>query len=163
MNYKTMFVVLVFPIALFASGPIVQLIAHGHPYGNVACAQDAADADDGAAISSEPAVAPPDIHGPWGGSLDDPSLGMIGLVVDIFQNGSKLNGTIAASVNAHGTFKGNIASDGMTITLKFKQKHHSCRVTFDGTLVDPTDINGTYTSKHCGKLSSGTFTLGKVM
>jgi hypothetical protein len=30
-------------------------------------------------------------------------------------------------------------------------------------LVDPTDINGTYTSKHCGKLSSGMFSLSKVM
>ena len=162
MNYKTVFVVLIFPIALFASGPIVQLIAHGHPYSKVAWAQDAADTDNEGAVSSEPAVAP-DIHGAWAGSIDDPSLGMVGLDVDIFQNGSKLNGTFSTSVGPHGTFKGKIASDGMTVTMKFKQKHHNCKVTTVGILVDPTDVQGTYTSKHCGMLSSGTFTLGKVM
>ena len=163
MNFKTFFVLLTFPIALFAAGPIAQLIVQGHLYGDVAWGQDASGADDGEAASSEPAVTPPDIHGPWLGSIDDPSLGMVGLQVDIFQNGSKLNGTFAASVGAHGTFKGNIGSDGMTVTMKFKQKHHNCKVTTVGTLVDPTRIEGTYTSKHCGKLSSGTFFLGMLM
>jgi hypothetical protein len=163
MTFKTMFVLLTFPIALFLSGPIAQLIAHGHPNSNSAWAQDAIDADVGEDASSEPAVAPPDVQGTWAGSYDDPSLGMFNITVVIFQNKSKLIGTFQTSVNAHGTFKGKIASDGMTITTKFRQSHHPCRVTNVATLTDATDMHGTYTSKHCGGLSSGTFTLGKVM
>ena len=163
MTFKTAFVLLTFPIALLASGPIVNLFAHGNPYDNLAWAQDATDSDQGESVPSEPAAAPPNVQGTWAGSIDDPSLGMFNITLDIFQNQNKLNGTFTTSVNAHGTFKGKIASDEMTITLKLKQNHHSCTVTTVGKLVDPTDINGTYTSKHCGKLSSGAFSVSKTM
>ena len=163
MTFKTVFVLLTFPIALLASGPIAQLIAHGNLYSNSAYAQDAIDADVGENVPSEPAVAPPNVQGMWSGSFDDPALGMFNITFDIFQNQSKLAGTFTTSVNAHGAFKGKIASNGTTITLKLRQNHHPCRVTAVGTLVDPADIMGTYTSKHCGKLSSGSFSVSKVM
>jgi hypothetical protein len=163
MTFKTVFVLLTFPIALLASGPIAQLVAHGHPYSNPAWAQDATDADVGENVSSEPAVAPPNVQGTWAGTFDDPGLGIFDITLDFFQNHSKLVGTFKTSINAHGTFKGKIASDGTTITLKFRQNHHPCRVTTVGTLVDATDIQGNYTSKHCGGLSSGTFSVSKVM
>ena len=75
MSFKTVFVLLIFPIALFASGPIVQLFTHGNPYGNLAWAQDATDGDQGDNVSSEPAAAPPNVQGTWVGSIDDPGLG----------------------------------------------------------------------------------------
>jgi len=162
MKFKTVFVLLTFPIALFASGPIAQMIAHGNSPGNLAWAQET-DADVAENAQSEPAVAPPNVQGTWAGTFDDPSLGIFDITLDIFQNKSKLVGTFMTSVNAHGTFKGKIAADGMTITLKFRQTHHSCKVTTVGTLTDATDISGTYTSKHCGSLSSGSFSVSKVM
>lgn len=163
MTFKTIFVLLTFPIALFVSGPIAQLIAHGHLNGSSAYAQDATDADVGENVSSEPAVAPPNIQGTWSGTFDDPALGVFDITLDIFQNKSKLVGTFTTSVHAHGTFKGKVASDETTITLKLRQSHHPCKVTTVGTLVDATDITGTYTSKHCGKLSSGSFAVSKAM
>jgi hypothetical protein len=163
MTFKTKFVLLTFPIALFASGPIAQLIAHGRPYGNSAWAQDAIDADVGENVPSEPAVAPPNVQGAWAGTFDDPGLGIFDITLDFFQNKSKLVGTFKTSINAHGTFKGKIASNGTTITLKFRQKHHPCSVTTVGTLIDATDMEGTYKSKHCGGLSSGNFSVSKVM
>jgi hypothetical protein len=162
MTFKTVFVLLTFPIALFVSGPIVQLFAHGNPCGHLAWAQDATDTE-GDNVPSEPAAAPPNVQGTWAGSIDDPSLGMVSITFDIFQNQNKLSGTFTTSVNAHGTFKGKIASDEMTTTLKLTQHHHNCRVTTVGKLVDPTDINGTYTSRHCGNLSSGMFSVSKTM
>ncbi len=63
MTFKTMFVLLTFPIAVFASGPIVDLVAHGHLYCNSAWAQDAIDAGVGENVSSEPAAAPPNLQG----------------------------------------------------------------------------------------------------
>jgi hypothetical protein len=150
MTFKTVFVLLTFPIAIFASGPIAQLIAHGHSYGNSAWAQDAIDADVGENVPSEPAVAPPNVQGTWAGTFDDPGLGIFDITLEFFQNHSKLRGTFKTSINAHGTFK-------------FSQNHHPCKVTTVGTLVDATDIQGNYTSKHCGGLSSGTFSVSKTM
>jgi hypothetical protein len=163
MTFKTVFLLLTFPIALFAAGPIAQFVAHSHSYGTSAWAQDAIDAGVAESVPSEPAVAPPNVQGKWAGTFDDPGLGVFDITLDIFQNKSKLVGTFKTSVNAHGTFKGKIASDGTTVTLKFRQNHHPCKVTTVGTLVDPTDIQGTYTSKHCGSLSSGSFSVSKVM
>ena len=162
MTLKTVFVLLTFPIALFASGPIVQFIAHGNSSGNLAWAQET-DADVGENVSSEPTVAPPNLQGAWAGTFDDPVLGIFDITLDFFQNHSKLVGTFKTSINAHGIFKGKIASDGMTVTLKFRQNHHPCSVTTVGTLTDATDMSGTYKSKHCGSLSSGTFSVSKVM
>src|SRR5258708_27476252 len=112
MTFKTMFVLLTFPIAVFASGLIADLVAHGHLYGNSAWAQDAIDAGVGENVSSEPAVAPPNLQGAWAGTFDDPGLGRFDITLDFFQNHSKLIGTFKTSINAHGTFKGKIASNG---------------------------------------------------
>jgi len=75
MTFKTMFVLLTFPIAVFASGLIADLVAHGHLYGNSAWAQDAIDAGVGENVSSEPAVAPPTLQGACAGTFDDPASG----------------------------------------------------------------------------------------
>ena len=41
MKFKIVLVLLTFFFALFASGPIEQLVAHNRSYGNAAWAQDA--------------------------------------------------------------------------------------------------------------------------
>ena len=35
--------------------------------------------------------------------------------------------------------------------------HHGCKVTAPGTLDSATEISGTYTSKHCNGITSGTY------
>ena len=45
MKFKIVLMLLTFSIALFASGPIEQLVAHNRSYGNVAWAQDAGDSE----------------------------------------------------------------------------------------------------------------------
>ena len=157
MKFKTSFVLLTFSIALFASGPIGQVIAHSQSYGNVAWAQDAGDSEQAQDASSEPSVAPPDVQGTWSGPIDDASAGTITLTVDVFQNHSKLRGTWSVP-GANGSFKGKIASDGKTVLLKFKG-HHGCKVTAPGTLDSATEISGTYTSKHCNGITSGMYDL----
>lgn len=153
---KTLFMVLTLSIALVASGPIGQLIAHSKSFGNVAWAQEADDdsvqADD---ASTEPAATPPDLQGTWSGPIDDASAGTATLTVDIFQNKSKLKGTWSVP-GGSGPFKGKINSDGMTVLFKFKG-HHGCKVTAPGTIDSATEISGTYTSKHCNGITSGTY------
>jgi hypothetical protein len=152
---KTVFMLSTFSIALFASGPIGHLIAHNQPYGNVAWAQDAGDADQEDAVSSEPAVTPPDLQGTWSGPIDDDSAGSATLTVDIFQNHSKLKGTWSVP-GGSGKFKGKISSDGMSAKFTFKG-HHGCKVTTTGTLDSATEISGMYTSKHCIGITSGSY------
>jgi hypothetical protein len=154
---KTVFMLSTFSIALFASGPIGRLIAHNQPYGNVAWAQDASDAEQGEDVSSEPAVTPPDVQGTWSGPINDDSAGSTTLTVDIFQNHSKLKGKWSIP-GAKGPFKGKINSDGMTAVFKFKG-HHGCKVTATGTLDSATEISGMYTSKHCNGITSGSYDL----
>ena len=152
---KTVFMLSTFSVALFASGPVGRLIAHNQPYGNVAWAQDAGDAEQGDAVSSEPSVTPPDVQGTWSGPIDDASAGTTTLTVDIFQNKSKLKGTWSVP-GGSGPFKGKISADGMTVLFKFKG-HHGCKVTAPGTIDSATEISGTYTSKHCNGITSGTY------
>ena len=152
---KILFMALTFSIALLASGPIEQLIAHSKSYGNVAWAQDAGDSEQADDASTEPAVTPPDLQGTWSGPIDDASAGTATLTVEIFQNHSKLKGTWSVH-GGSGTFKGKISSDGMTVLFKFKG-HHGCKVTAPGTIDSATEISGTYTSKHCDGITSGTY------
>jgi hypothetical protein len=153
---KTVFMLSTFSIALFASGPIGRLIAHNQPYGNVAWAQDAGDADQEDSVSSEPAVTPPDLQGTWSGPIDD-SNGTTTLTLDIFQNHSKLKGTWSVP-GGSGNFKGKISSDAMSAKFTLKG-HHGCKVITTGLLVSATEISGTYTSKHCNGITSGSYDL----
>jgi hypothetical protein len=155
MKFKTAFVLLTFSVALVASGPIGQVIAHSQSYGNVAWAQDAVDSEQGPDVSSEPSVTPPDVQGTWAGPIVDASAGTTTLTVDIFQNHSKLKGTWLVP-GGSGSFKGKISADGMTALFKFKG-HHGCKVTAPGTIDSATEISGTYTSKHCNGITSGTY------
>jgi hypothetical protein len=152
MKFKIGFAVLTFSIALFASGSIERFSSHG--FGNVAWAQDATDADQ-ADVASGPEVTPPDLQGTWSGPIDDNSAGTTTLTLDIFQNHSKLKGTWSVP-GGEGKFKGKISSDGMSVKFKFKG-HHGCLVTAPGTLDSATEISGTYTSKHCNGITSGTY------
>jgi hypothetical protein len=135
MKFKFSFALLTFSIALFASGRFERFITHSQSYGNVVWAQDASD--------PEPIV--------------DASAGTTTLTIDIFQNKSKLKGTWSAP-GAGGSFKGKISSDGMTVLFKFKG-HHGCKVTAPGMFDSATEISGTYTSKHCSGITTGTFDL----
>jgi hypothetical protein len=155
MKFKIVLVLLTFFFALFASGPIEQLVAHNRSYGNAAWAQDAGDSEQADDASPEPSVTPPDIQGTWSGPIVDASAGTTTLTVDIFQNHSKLKGTWSVP-GGSGSFKGKISSDGMTVLFKFKG-HHGCKVTAPGTIDSATEISGTYTSKHCNGITSGTY------
>jgi hypothetical protein len=154
---KTVFMLSTFSIALFASGPIGRLIAHNQPYDNVAWAQDADDAEQGDAVSSEPATTPPNVQGTWSGPVVDDNSGSTTLTIDIFQNHSNLKGHWS-SPGGSGSFKGKIHSDGVTLLFKFKG-HRGCKITAPGMLDSATEISGTYTSKHCIGITSGKYDL----
>lgn len=154
MKFKFGFALLTFSIAMFASGRIERSISHNQHSGT-AWAQDAADSDQADVAASNPAVTPPDVQGTWSGPIDDASSGSTTLTVVIFQNHSNLKGTWTVP-GGSGPFKGKIAPDGMTVLFKFKG-HHGCKVTAPGTLDSATEISGTYTSKHCNGITSGTY------
>jgi hypothetical protein len=157
MKSKTIFMLLTFSTALFALGPIGRLIAHNQPYGNVAWAQDAGDAEQADAVSSEPATTPPDLQGTWMGPIDDNNSLSTTLTIEIFQNHSKLKGHWSIP-GVSGSFKGKIKSDGASLLLSFKTRH-GCKVTGPGMLKSATEISGTYTSKHCSGVTSGAYDL----
>ena len=170
---KTLFVLVAFSIALFASGRIVQSVTPGQSYGGMAWAQDATDqdgtdADQGDDASSEPdsKVKPPNISGLWSGDIDDNAFGSATLTIDIRQKGSKLKGDWMTEGGRTGSFKGKIKSDGMSISLTFGMKHSKCRIFAEGTLgeqdlarpeVEVPSISGTYTSKKCTDATTGQF------
>ena len=169
---KSFFAVLVFAIALFASGPIARIVAHGQSDAGVAWAQDATDTDDSADVSTEPAVKPPDIAGDWAGDIDDnnPAIGEASFSIDIFQKKSKLKGDWTTGLGGSGTFTGKIKADGETLSFKLKQKHSKCKTKSEGTLEVPADVSpdvvaqpeivGTYTTNgKCDGAEGGTFTL----
>ncbi len=188
---KTFFALVVFSIAIFASGRIVQSVTLGQPYSGVAWAQDGTDQDgtdqdgtdanqgDDASSDPDSKVKPPNISGMWSGHIVDNELGSATLTVDIQQKGSKLKGDWMTEGGLTGTFKGKIKSDGMSVNLTFGKKHSKCRIFAEGTLgtqpaVEPgpaapdvgpfTSIEGMYTSKNCSDASTGMFnlTLGGV-
>jgi hypothetical protein len=157
MKFKFSFALLTFSIALFASGRFERFITHSQSCGNVVWAQDATDTEQDADVSSEPSATPPDVQGTWSGPIVDASAGTTTLTIDIFQNKSKLKGTWSAP-GAGGSVKGKVSSDGMTVLFKFKG-HHGCKVTAPGIFDSATEISGTYTSKHCSGITTGTFDL----
>lgn len=152
MKSKIVLMLLTFSTALFVSGSIGRL-AHNQAFGDVAWAQDASDSE--LESDGSTGVTSPDLQGTWSGPIDDASAGTTTLTVDIFQNHSKLRGRWSVP-GGSGSFKGKISSDGMTVLFKFKG-HHGCKVTAPGTLDSPTEISGTYTSKHCNGITSGTY------
>ena|ERR1700689_674208 len=175
---KTVFVLVAFSIAIFASGRIVQSVTPGQSYSGMAWAQDATDqdatdqggtdADQGADVSSEPdsKAKPPNVSGMWSGNIVDNTLGSATLTIDINQKGSKLKGNWMTEGGRTGSFKGKIKSDGTSISLTFAMKHSKCRIFAEGTLgeedlakpeVEVPSITGTYTSKKCTDATTGQF------
>jgi len=170
---KTLFVLVAFSIAIFASGRIVQSVTSGQSYSGVAWAQDATDqdgtdADQGDDVSSEPdsKVKPPNVSGMWSGNIVDDTLGSATLTIDIRQKGSKLKGDWMTEGGRTGSFKGKIKSDGTSISLTFGMKHSKCRIFAEGTLgeqdlarpdIEAPSITGTYTSKKCTDATTGQF------
>jgi hypothetical protein len=168
---KSFFAVLVFSIALFASGTVARFVGYGQSYGSLAWAQDATDTDDTADVSTEPAAKPPDIAGDWSGEVDDnnPAIGEASFSISVFQKKSKFRGDWETGFGGAGTFVGKIKADGETLSFKLKQKHSKCKIRSEGMLVIPTaapdlvaqpEITGTYTTnKNCRGAEGGTFTL----
>jgi hypothetical protein len=168
---KSFYVFLAFFLALFVPGRFVPLIGHGLPWSGVAWAQDSTDTDDNSDVSAVK-VAPPDIEGSWTGQVDDDSLGVADIDVEIVQKHTKIKGTYAVG-DAVGSFKGKIGSNGVTITLNLKQVKSKCRIKAAGTLTEPEpadqgaavvaqpEISGTYTAKKCGAdgITGGSFSI----
>jgi hypothetical protein len=165
---KTIFVLVAFSIAIFASGRIVQSVIPGQSSSGLAWAQDGTDADQGDEVSSEPdsKVKPPSVSGMWSGNIVDNTLGSATLTIDIRQKGSKLKGDWMTEGGRTGSFKGKIKSDGTSISLTLGMKHSKCRIFAEGTLgeqdlarpdVEANAITGTYTSKKCSDATTGQF------
>jgi hypothetical protein len=155
MKFKATFALLAVSFVMFASDGIVRFASHR--FAGVAWAQDATDADQADDVSSGPDVAPPDLQGTWTGPIVDESSGTHTLTLDIFQNHSKLKGTWSVP-GGSGKFKGKINSAATAARFTFKG-NHKCVVNAPGELVSATEIQGTYTSKHCSNVTSGSFDL----
>jgi hypothetical protein len=144
---------------MFVPGRIARLITH-QPYGSVAWAQEATEAEQSEDVTSEPDATPPAIAGTWMGPIDDDNFGPHTLTLDIFQKKAKIRGDFLLDSVKQGAFKGKIAGDQTTVTLKLKRHH--CVVAATGSLSNSnTELTGTYTSKHCNNASSGNFDLTK--
>jgi hypothetical protein len=170
---KTVFALVAFSIAIFASGRIVQSVTPSQSFSGIAFAQDGTDQDatdavQGDDVSSEPDsnVKPPNINGMWSGNIVDNELGSATLTIDIRQKGSKLKGDWMTEGGRTGSFKGKIKSDGTSISLTFGMRHSKCRIFAEGTLgeqdlarpdVEVPSISGTYTSKKCSDATTGQF------
>jgi hypothetical protein len=159
MTIRNVFVLLTFVAAMFVPGRILRLITH-QPYGSVAWAQEATEAEQPEDVTSEPDVAPPSIAGTWSGELNDASFGLHTFTLDIFQKKAKIRGDFLIDSVKQGAFKGKIEVDQTTVTLELKRHH--CAVAATASLSNSnTKLIGTYTSKHCNNASSGNFDLTK--
>ena len=158
--FKSSFILLLLSVALLSSGPIEQLVAHGRPYGGVAWAQDATDAEQSDDVSSEPAVKPPIIGGDWFGKIQDDSFGGTTFTINIFQKNTKLRGDWSTGAGASGSFTAKFKADGQTLIFKFKAKHSKCKVAAIAMLTNMNgEIQGTYTAKKCTGATKGMFDL----
>jgi hypothetical protein len=117
----------------------------------------AATPSDSADVSSEDDVAPPDLSGIWLGSVTDNSLGSATFTFTVEQKRRRLKGTWSDDIGDAGKFLGHVASDGASLVFKFKVTGHRCRLLATGTLISPTEISGTYTTRHCSSATFGTF------
>jgi hypothetical protein len=157
---RTSLIVLIFSIALFASGRIEQLIAKGHAINGIAWAQDATDANDGPDVSSEPDKKDPlpNLTGNWVGQLEDNTLGESQLNLEMGDKKGKLKGGWGDDSVGGGMFKGKVKGEKVTFTFKSAKK--GCEITAAGTLDGPTLIeHGTFKSKDCAEATSGEFFL----
>jgi len=98
---------------------------------------------------------PPDVQGGWCGSMYDSHIGPGIISVSISQKGTRLSGTWTSDLVVSGTFKGKVAGNLVTLTLR--QDSNQCRAAVNGTLVESGEITGNYTIFGCHKSDGGTF------
>jgi hypothetical protein len=98
---------------------------------------------------------PPDVQGAWCGTLNDSRVGSGTIAMTISQNRSKLGGIWTSDLSGSGTFKGKIAGNAVTFTLR--QKGSACHAAVSGTLVQSGEITGSYSIFGCHQADGGTF------
>lgn len=98
---------------------------------------------------------PPDVQGAWCGTLNDSRAGSGTIAMTISQNRAKLGGIWTSDLTGTGTFKGRIAGNSVTFTLR--QKGSACRAAVTGTLVQSGEITGNYSIFGCHQSDGGTF------
>ena len=98
---------------------------------------------------------PPEVQGAWCGTLNDSRAGSGTIAMTINQNQTKLGGIWTSDLAGSGTFRGRIAGNSVTLTLR--QKGSSCRAAVTGTLVQPGEITGSYSIFGCHQADGGTF------
>ena len=160
---KIAFAILALGLGLFGVSRVGGIPATIGAYGAVAWAQDSTPADDtvqddsgGEVIQPESKKSPPpDVAGPWCGSIEDTDLGPGTISLEVNQKGANLSGSWSDTLGGSGTFKGKIKGDAITATLK--QRDTKCKVAMVGTLVAPDEATGTYSIFGCKQSDGGTF------
>jgi len=117
-------------------------------------ASDLATQEDLSTIIVKPSP-PPDVQGAWCGTLNDSRAGSGTIAMTISQNRTKLGGIWNSDLAGSGTFRGRIAGNAVTFTLR--QKGSTCRAAVTGTLVEPGEITGSYSIFGCHQADGGTF------
>jgi hypothetical protein len=153
---KIIFVMAGIFLATFAMGRVESFAAHRGFGGSLAWAQSWGDLSGDASPQtgdSQAQTAPPNIAGPWVGTIDDHHFGEGDLSFEFTQNGSKLKGTYDSSFGG-GKLKGKIKSDGsISAALKIEG---SCVLAAHGTL-EAGEITGVYHAAGCARSDHGTF------
>ena len=98
---------------------------------------------------------PPDVQGAWCGTLNDSRTGSGTIAMTISQKRTKLGGIWTSDLAGSGTFKGRIAGNAVTFTLRHAGS--ACRAAVTGTLVQSGEITGSYSIFGCHQADGGTF------
>ena len=117
-------------------------------------ASDLATQEDLSTIIVKPSP-PPDVQGAWCGTLNDSRAGSGTIAMTISQNRTRLGGTWTNDLAGSGTFRGRIAGNAVTFTLRLTGS--ACRAAVTGTLVQPGEITGSYSIFGCHQADGGTF------
>ena len=163
MARKIAFAILAFALGSFIVSRVAGLPAKISANGTVAWAQDSAPTDgaqnDSGADAIQPDLnktsSPPDVRGPWCGSINDNQLGLGTISMAIGQKGSKLSGSWTDDLGASGTLKGKVQGSAVIVTLKARRS--KCRFAVNGTLVGPNEVTGNYSIFGCRASDGGTF------
>ncbi len=152
---KLPFAMLVFALSLLEVSRVGELPAQIRAYGGVAWAQDSDDSSSDVTQPESKGPPPPDVAGPWCGSIDDNDFGSGSISLAVNQKKTKLSGSWSDTLGGNGTFKGKINGDSVTATLM--QRGTKCKVAMVGTLVSPDEVTGTYSIFGCHQSDGGSF------
>jgi hypothetical protein len=117
-------------------------------------ASDPATQEDLSTTEAKPSTTP-DVQDAWCGTLNDSRAGSGTIAMTISQNRSKLGGIWTSDLSGSSTFKGRIAGNAVTFTLR--QKGSACRAAASGALVRSGEIAGSYSIFGCHQADGGTF------